>query len=229
MPRKKKQLIRDPLKSERAWTPDVSLSDISSLPVLPSKFHVSNVRFVHLSYHSQVYLVDFVHEGEQLSAILKVFSKDNEQRYQDEVNAYRLLNHYDVPSRGVVPKLYGILPNITEKKLHTLLGVAQPNESQITFPASAILIEYIEGAEMPTKHNMTVQMAEEILRGLRLIHNAHVLHYDTEPRNILITPATGKAVWIDFSNAEMAASWWELIMERDLVRELVYRDLVLPT
>jgi len=146
------------------------------------KFSVSNVRFVDLSYHSQVYLVDFKHQGQQVRAIFKVFSKDMEERYVDEVNAYRLLNHYDVTSRGVVPKIYGVLPAITQKKLESLLGEAQPDEAKVTFPASAVLIEYIEGAQRPSKENMTVQLAEEILHGLRLIHNAHVIHYDPEPR-----------------------------------------------
>jgi len=50
---------------------------------------------------------------------------------------------------------------------------------------------------------MTPELAEEALRGLRLMYNARVLHRDTELRNLLISPATNKAIWIDFSIAEV--------------------------
>lgn len=38
--------------------------------------------------------------------------------------------------------------------------------------------------------------------GMRLIHNAHIIHGDIHPRNLLVLP-TGRVVWVDF---ELASS-----------------------
>jgi len=145
----------------------------------------------------------------------------------DEVNAYRFLHYYDIPAAGVVPKVLGILPSINKKKLAALFRDSLVDDVTVTLPASAVVLEYIEEVEPPTEENMSPAMAEEILRGLRLIHNAHVLHHDTELRNILISPRTGKAVWIDFSNADVGMELFQAELERDYVRELLYRKLVL--
>jgi len=73
---------------------------------------------------------------------------------------------------------------------------------------------------------MTPDLCEEALRGLRLIHNAHVLHRDTELRNLLIYPGEKRAIWIDFSIAEVDIDLWEVIDEREEVRMRLYIHLV---
>jgi serine/threonine protein kinase len=208
------------------WT-DISISDIPKLPTFPKTATTSNPRFLARSHHSQVYLLDLMLDGVLSTVVLKIFSKELKRRYTNETNAYRFLNYYNIPSEGVVPKIHGVLPTVNQKLLNSLLQDAIPDDVTFKLPASAVVMEYIEGGETPTKTNMTPELAKEALRGLELIHGAHVLHGDGMPRNILIFPDTGKAVWIDFSSAEINRDIKAAILERNPVKQLLYYGLVL--
>jgi hypothetical protein len=63
----------------------------------------------------------------------------------------------------------------------------------------AIVMEWIENAEILSTENITVDNASVLLAGLSKIHEGGVLHYDTYRRNILVVPETMRALWIDFS------------------------------
>jgi len=216
--------ISERLKTQDEWT-DLPIKT-KPLPKVPNTFTFANARFLARSLHSQVHTVDVTDEGNTFPAIVKLFSRELKIRYTAETKAYRYLQHYEVTSQGVVPKLYGILPSLDKKKLHAILGDSVPDDGPIKFPASAIFMEYLEDAERPSAANMTPELAEEALRGLRLIHNAHVLHRDTELRNLLIYPTTNRAIWIDFSIAEVDIDLWEVEDERDEVRARLYRRVV---
>jgi serine/threonine protein kinase len=207
------------------WT-DISLSDVKPLPPLPKNITTSNPRFLARSHHSQVYTLDITDHGKTTRVLLKIFPKHLKSRYTKEVNAYRFLYHYDIPNEGIVPKIIGVLPTINKKKLDVLLEETIPENVSIALPASAVVMEFIEGAVKPSPANMTSAIAKRALRALRLIHNAHVLHGDAEARNILIVPATNKVVWIDFSSASINRSIGLAIHERNPVRQLLYRTLV---
>jgi len=217
----------DRLKTQDEWT-DIPIFKTKALPKLPKSFTFSNARFLARSHHSQVHIVDVTDQGNTFATIVKVFSKELKDRFLDETKAYRYLQHYNVTSQGVVPKFYGSIASLDKKKLLALLPDSAPEDGSIKFPASAIVIEYLEGGEKPSQDNMTRELTEEALRGLRLVHNAHVWHGDPELRNILIFPESGRAVWIDFSNAEVNVELWEVIRERDIVRSRLYRRVVCP-
>jgi serine/threonine protein kinase len=202
---------------------DVSLTDTRPLPALPAHVILDNPQFLAKSYHSQVYAVDLKDGDQKTRAILKLFPKGLKKRYTNEVNAYRFLYHYGTPEKGLVPKIFGVLPKIHKKKLEDLLDDENPDP--IPVPASAIVMEFIQGVR-PSAENMKHSIALKITHALDAIHLSHVLHGDVEPRNILINPETGDAVWIDFSSAEINRSIFETTSERKLIKQTLYRSFV---
>ena len=129
----------------------------------------------------------------------------------------------------MVPRAIGVIATINKKKLDALLQNSIPDGLDIGLPASAVVLEYIEQAQRASPSNMTDAIAEEALRGLQLIHNAHVLHNDGETRNMLVYPESGKVVWIDFSSAEINRSVRSAIGERTRVKLILYVDTVLTS
>jgi serine/threonine protein kinase len=208
------------------YWPDVPLRDIADLPSLPKDATFHRQRFLAQSYHSQVYTLDLNLGGTTKRALLKLFSKELKHRYVREENAYRYLQHFGVIDQGLVPRIYGVVPSMNKKRLREVLGDAVPTDVVITPPASGIIMEYIEGAENPSIENMTQKLAQKILRGLRRIHFAHILHGDAEGRNIFIFPKTRKVVFIDFSSAEINLSKRAAIRERGPLKTYLYCDLV---
>ena len=207
------------------WT-DISISEVDSLPTIPKDIIFHDPQFLARGGHSQAFTVTVSDGDNTYRAVLKVFSKQFKKRYVREVNAYRFLYHYGVPAQGVVPNVMGTIPTITKKKLDDILQDSIPDNITITLPASAVLLEYLDKAQRASSANMTHALAAEALRGLRLIHNAHVLHGDAEARNILVYPETGKVVWLDFSSAEINRAILGAILERRPVKQLLYRTLV---
>jgi serine/threonine protein kinase len=206
--------------------PDIPLSTVAVLPKLPKSVVLENPQCIAVTNHSHVYKFDLrERDGAIKPAILKLFSKDQKERYTREVIAYRHLCHFNVPSLGVVPNVYGVLPSINRKQLREMLGDAKPEGVQISVPASAVLLEYIEGTR-PTADNMTYELAQKAIDGLRAIHEARVLHKDIDARNILVQPAAGKVVWIDFSIADDNEYPVLAHRERTIAKEHLYGEVV---
>lgn len=208
----------------RKW-PDVAVSDVPKLPSLPKSTHIQTPKFLARSYHSQVYTVDLLSKGQVTRAVLKLFPKDLKHRYTNEVDAYRYLQFFGVSGRGTVPQIFGVLPSINAKKLNDLLQNAIPVDVTISFPASAIVMEYIEGVR-PTEANLTPDLADKILVALRDIHTARVIHGDAETRNIIIQPGTGRVAWIDFSSADINNSTVRALSEYAPVQSKLYLEIV---
>jgi len=209
--------------------PHVSDSEVADLPLLPKDTPLTNPRFLARSYHSDVYLIDVTYRDKTASAILKIFSKTLKHRYFKETDAYRYLHHYGAPDEGIVPKIYGVLPSISKKRLSEILGNAVPDDqAPITTPASGVLMQHIRGAVSPSAENMTTKIAEAALDALGVIHSCHVLHGDAEGRNLLLYPETGKVVWIDFSCARINRSIYLASEERSPVKQFLYETLVIP-
>lgn len=125
------------------WT-DISLSDVPPLPPLPKQMTISNPQFLARSLHSRVYIVDLTDRQKTTrDNILKIFPKPLKLQSLNEVNAYRLLYHYDVQNEGVVHKVFGVLPSISKKKLDAWLEDAIPENYPIALPAPAITVEYL--------------------------------------------------------------------------------------
>jgi serine/threonine protein kinase len=205
---------------------DISVSELESLPTLSKECVLANPKFVARSFHSQVYTVDLIRNNNTSRAIIKIFPKGLKNRYTKEVNAYRFLYYYGAPEQRVVPRLYGVLPTISKKRIKELLQDAIPDNVDLAAPASALVMEYIEGIR-PTQENMTDSIAKDILEALNIIHSAHVLHGDVEPMNILISPQTGRAVWIDFSASEINKIIKLAIRERRMIKQTLYSTLVI--
>jgi len=116
------------------------------------------------------------------------------------------LYHYGAPNAGAIPKVYGVLPSISKKRLDEILGNSIPDNAPITGPASGLFMQYFEGAVNPSNENMTPELAKAAVDALQTIHGSHVLHGDAEGRNLLMYPQTGRVVWIDFSSASINRS-----------------------
>jgi serine/threonine protein kinase len=210
------------------YWPDVPLRDVENLPPVPQNTTFHRQQFLAQSYHSQVYTLDLTIGGTTKRALLKIFPKDLKHRYVKETTAYRYLQHFGVAERGLVPKIYGVLPSMNKKKIVEVLGDSIPTDVLIPPPAFGIFMEFIEGAENPSIENMTTKLAQRILRALRYIHYAHVLHGDAKGRNIFLLPKTGKVMFIDFSCAEINLSKRAAIRERRPLKTYLYYDLVSP-
>jgi serine/threonine protein kinase len=204
---------------------DIPLSDTRPLPILPKHAVIENPQFLARSFHSQVYSVSYTDRTLKKRAILKIFPKGLKKRYTNEVNAYRFLNHFGAPAKGVVPRIYGVLPTINKKKLDDLLQDSVPDDVSISLPASGVLMEFIDGVR-PNEENMRHSIAVKVLHALDIIHASHVLHGDVEPRNILLDERTGNAVWIDFSSARINKWVTDTMLERDKIKFTLYCTLV---
>jgi serine/threonine protein kinase len=200
-------------------------SQTEPLPVLAEDVVFENPKFIHRSYHSQVYSADMREGQKSTKAFLKIFAKTEKARYTKEVNAYRLLYHFGVPETGIVPTIYGVLPEVDGNKLDGIIEDEVPVDAPITLPASLIVMEYIEG-ERPSLENINPKRAIRILKALRKIQMAHILHGDTEGRNILVCPSSGRLVWIDFSDAEVNHLANHGIEELNYIQSYLFQELV---
>jgi predicted Ser/Thr protein kinase len=233
MPRGKKKEPKLPpalagLDRGTQWT-DISDSEVDPLPLLPKSVPLTNPRFLARSHHSHVYTIEVTYQSITARVILKLFPKDLKHRYIKETDAYRYLYHYGAPEDGAVPKIYGVLPSISKKRLAEMLGDSIPDYAPITAPASGLFMQYFEGAVNPSSENMTPKLAKAAVEALRTIHGSHVLHGDAEGRNLLMYPETGRVVWIDFSSASINRSARRATQELDPVRNFLYNKLVSPS
>ena len=110
-------------------------------------------------------------------------------RFRKERRAYNRLSHHGVCAQGIVPQCFGWLH--LDKKSIERMGLQGRG-------AYALVLEYLVDAQPITSHNITIDIADKALRGLREIHAAFVGHYDTDGKgNILLLPGD-RVVWIDF-------------------------------
>lgn len=113
-------------------------------------------------------------------------------RYRLEKEAYERLSHHGVCARGVAPQCYGWL-YLDEERIQQI-GLQGRG-------AYALVLEYLEGAQPVTTHNITIDIADKALRGLCDIHAALVLHSDTETKGNLLLLPEGRVVWLDFDSS----------------------------
>ncbi|KGY14883.1 hypothetical protein PABG_12277 [Paracoccidioides brasiliensis Pb03] len=70
-------------------------------------------------------------------------------------------------------------------------------------PSSAIFLEYIPNMEMIYLHDFTKKQGEALIRGIREIHKALVLHCDAKLRNMMIVKNDPESVvCLDFDRAQ---------------------------
>jgi tRNA A-37 threonylcarbamoyl transferase component Bud32 len=71
------------------------------------------------------------------------------------------------------------------------------------FLPNAVLMEYIPGMQMLFLDNFTKERMAKFTEGIKLIHEARILHYDPNPRNMMVIPGDpDRILWIDFDRAQ---------------------------
>jgi len=126
---------------------------------------------------------------------LKVFLKDWTTPYNLEITAYAYLRHAG---------LKYFIPKVLARGQRTVSGWGLEDvDGETEGGFYGILMEWIDGSEMLSDENVTLEHAQCLVRGLMKIHEAGVLHNDAFPKNMLVVPGTGRAVWVDFSCAKI--------------------------
>lgn len=134
---------------------------------------------------------------------LKIYRKDWLTPFNLETTAYAYLQRADL--EDYIPKVYG-----WGARTAGAWGLNDLENEVVALDARTsktgyygILMEWIEGAEHVSEKNITIGLAVRFAHGLAQIHNAGVLHFDTFDRNMLVVPRMRRAVWIDFSCAQL--------------------------
>ncbi|KAH8426547.1 uncharacterized protein LDX57_004283 [Aspergillus melleus] len=119
-----------------------------------------------------------------------------------ESSAYRRLKEKGFCERGAIPYFYGIVTNIQSDlwpKISTLFDDG--------WPLNAVLLEYIDNMHQMDLSTFSEARLSQLERILHDIHEAGVLHGDTDPRNIMVCPGCDgkpdRVLWIDFDSAQL--------------------------
>ena len=111
-----------------------------------------------------------------------------------ERTAYAYLRHADVTY--YIPEVYG-----WGKRTRKGWGLDRNGETEYY----GIVMEWLEGAETMNRQNVSLDHAVALAYGLSKIHDAGILHFDGFDRNMMIFPGSNRAVWIDFSCAQVGS------------------------
>jgi len=188
-------------QEDEVSTPISSSSDpesvINPLPYLQDHLQFRNFELIAAGNHAFIYKVEVsnVQEGQTAVCCLKVFKNDWMVPYNLETAAYEYLLHHGV--HHWIPHIYGT----------GVRSVAQWGLAEIDGDTDGqyygILMEWIEGSERLSEENVRADHIVSLVRGLVRIHDAGVLHGDPYPQNMLVVPGSSRAVWIDFSCAQV--------------------------
>lgn len=151
--------------------------------------------FVAKGTHSFIFKVVAVHGSDRSIRCLKIFGKEYMTPFNLETTAYAYLLHARL--KDIIPEVYGQGKRTVQEWGLEEIGGDKEGEYY------GILLEWIEGAEHLSESNVTPNHMLALVNGLERIHNAGVLHFDVYPRNQLVVPGTKRAVWIDFSCAQV--------------------------
>ncbi|EGC44296.1 conserved hypothetical protein [Histoplasma capsulatum var. duboisii H88] len=116
-----------------------------------------------------------------------------------EVSAYRRLKEKGLCQQGLVPQFYGCIERLQPKLWQPNLSMFMNDE----LLPNAVLIEYIPEMQMLFLDNFTKERMAKFTEGIKLIHEARILHYDPKPRNMMVIPGNpDRMLWIDFDRAQ---------------------------
>ena len=146
--------------------------------------------------HALVYQVTAITtEGRETRCCLKLFREGWMTPFNLECTAYTYLRNADVTY--YIPEVYG-----WGKRTRKGWGLDGNGETEYY----GIVMEWLEGAEKLTRQNVSLDHAVTLAYGLSKIHDAGILHFDGFDRNMMIFPGSERAVWIDFSCAQVGSS-----------------------
>jgi tRNA A-37 threonylcarbamoyl transferase component Bud32 len=101
--------------------------------------------------------------------------------------------------QGIVPRYHGEIQHLDVKDYQPHLRRFLDEER----PPSAIFLEYIPNMVTILPEHYTKERVESMMRGIRQIHKALVLHFDSYPRNIKVFENDPEQViWIDFDRVQ---------------------------
>lgn len=115
------------------------------------------------------------------------------------MNAYSNLLSFGACGSGHVPYCYGFIDRLDPSLFSPHLDHFAGDE----FHPQAIVLDLLADPEPLNCVNYSIDRFVGVLRGIREIHRARILHYDIYPKNILIVPGEPeRVVWVDFDVAK---------------------------
>lgn len=121
-------------------------------------------------------------------------------RFRCELGAYRNLFSYGVCERGFVLQCYGYCDNFKRSEFPSDIVSHFENDTE---DPQALFLEYLVDPEVLNCVNYTAERMQKAIAALQEVHNAHVLHEDLYPKNILIVPGDPERVLVtDFDVSE---------------------------
>jgi len=185
------------------------------LPCLPRNLQWNLVgRIKYTQDADAVFKVEALLEGRWKLAILKVYHSDPDTRtrfsthpgelmFQSESRAYANLLHYQHHTAGLVPHCYGIVQIPDSKSIFPEFADLPYGDDpwepfrEDPVPPKALLLEYIPDVEELALHNLSREVVDASMHALVCINEAHILHNDFTPNNILVG-RDGRVVIVDF-------------------------------
>lgn len=153
--------------------------------------------------HALIYKVTATVKGKEMVCCLKMFREGWMTPYNLESTAYAFLRSADVTY--YIPEVYG-----WGNRTMTGWGLNGDGFSEYY----GIVMEWLEGAETMNRQNVSMQHAITLANGLAKIHDAGILHFDGFDRNMMVFPGSNRAVWIDFSCAQVGAAEFSYRQEK---------------
>lgn len=155
-------------------------------------------------------------------------------RCEQELDGYAHLQHYGVTAKGIVPQCYGWL-TLTSAHIEQILALPKLSDAAkgmklASEPPRAILLEYFADAQPLTIDNISMEIADVVLRSLVELHSAYVLHGDVHSRNILVLPGD-RIAWVDLNFSRTPVSpkrcyRYNLLAELSKCWSLLYQELL---
>ncbi|RFU24013.1 hypothetical protein B7463_g12327, partial [Scytalidium lignicola] len=119
--------------------------------------------------------------------------------YVCELKAYQRLKESGICDRGIVPQYYGTIKNIDWQLYQPHLDMFASDP----YAPNAIILEYVQNAQMLNEDNYTTLRMENFLSGIKEIHKVSIEHSDPATRNMMVVDGDPeRAVWIDFDRAQ---------------------------
>jgi serine/threonine protein kinase len=210
------------------WGTAVGINATSQLPRIPRNAKFQDTFLMEEGGHARIFGTTMWHSGRSSFRVLKVFPSERREDFEDETKAYRMLNHYGVMKKGLVPQIFGIGKWDRKKMREFLAGVDifTLNGLLNAHPFHVILMEYLNGAERLSEENCDEDVADNVCKGLEEIHRAHVLHGDIAARNIMVME-NNAVIWLDFSCSTLTDLRSSIIRERCKLRQMLYEEMVI--